>query len=91
MKGGGLYKFTTATFSGTGGNPDGPSLGEARGGLMEGKHLNGKTILTSLILLVVFNIGLYQQTEHIEFGQRVLEVDIREVVDMVLICEEILV
>ena len=58
---------------------------------MEGKHPNGKMILPSLILLVEFNIGLYQQTEHIELKQRVLEVDIREVVDMVLGCEEILI
>ncbi len=37
MAGGGLYRFTTATFSGTGGNPDGPSLGDARGGLYGGE------------------------------------------------------
>ena len=37
MKGGGLYDFSTATFQGTSGPPDGPSLGEARGGLSGGE------------------------------------------------------
>ena len=33
----GLYKFTTATFGGTGGNPDGPNLSQARSGLTGGE------------------------------------------------------
>ena len=37
MKGGGLYDFSVATFQGTAGPPDGPSLGEARGGLSGGE------------------------------------------------------
>ena len=37
MSGGGLYDFSYAQFQGTGGNPDGPSLGEMRAGLSGGE------------------------------------------------------
>ncbi len=37
MAGGGLYDFSFAQFQGTGGNPDGPSLGEMRSGLSGGE------------------------------------------------------
>ena len=37
MSGGMLYKFSVAYFSGTGSNPDGPSLSQARGGLYGGE------------------------------------------------------
>ena len=37
MAGAGLYRFTTATFQGTGSNPDGPSLSQARSGLSGGE------------------------------------------------------
>ena len=30
MEGGGLYKFTSASFQGTGSNPNGPNLSQAR-------------------------------------------------------------
>ena len=37
MTGGGLYQFSSASFGGTGSNPDGPSLSQARGGLSGGE------------------------------------------------------
>ena len=37
MTGGGLYRFSVAYFSGTGSNPDGPSLSQARSGLYGGE------------------------------------------------------
>ena len=47
MTGGGLYRFSVAYFSGTGSNPDGPSLSQARSGLYGGEtsqlyHLLGQ-------------------------------------------------
>ena len=37
MAGGGLYKFTSAIFEGTGSNPNGPNLSQARSGLYGGE------------------------------------------------------